>query len=198
MSVAGSHPDGIALAELQFLLAIVGHAPFLQLRGGRRNGLVIQEKIDAAGHKGKRQQHDDQAARRCACRPDGGDLVAVAEFHEGEKERQQNAHGQECCQGRRGPHQHVFEHDARAALVQGENFLGIGDDFEGQHKNGDPEQNAEKAGHDHAGEHPANGLHGRAPKPIRRASGSQRRLTPAPNVSMTPPMRSGFKVKQAV
>ena len=94
------------------------------------------------------------------------------------------------------PHEHVFEHDGCAALVQGQYFLGIGNDFERQHKNGYAEQYAKKARHDHACEQPANGFHVRAPKPIRRARGSHNRLMPEPKVSMALPMRSGFKVKQ--
>ena len=148
--------------------------------------------------KGKRQQHDDQAARRGARCPDGGNLVAVAQFGKGEQESQQNTDGQECCKRGGGPHQNVFENDAGTAVVEGQDFLGVGDNLKGEHKNGNAEQYAEKAGDNHPGEHPADGRHDLVPHPIRRASGSQRRPMPAPNVSTTPPMRSGFRVKQVM
>ncbi len=56
--------------DLELLLAIIANAPFAQHRGRRRNALIVQQEMQAAGQKAKGQQHDDEAERRSARRPD--------------------------------------------------------------------------------------------------------------------------------
>ncbi len=88
-------------------------------------------------------------------------LVAIAEFGEHEKQREQHADGQEGGKRAGRPHQHVFGDDADAARAQSQDLLGIGDDVEGQHEYGDAEQNDEEAHGNHAREHPGDDLHWR-------------------------------------
>ena len=60
-----------------------------------------------------------------------------------------------------------------------------------------PSKMPDEARQDHAGQHPANGAHGRAPGTSRLISGCQSGPMALPIELMTPPRRSGIRVKQA-